>query len=96
MEKQTKEKAIREAVKKCSYKEICEEQKYQCNLGIQHQKDKEVKWLQSVLDTKHIEEGSRWIIEGRLKQFTSQTKQKSENISPPKPKGMGIRNVKLI
>ena len=31
--KQTKEKAIREAVKKCSYKEICEEQKYQFNLS---------------------------------------------------------------
>ena len=30
-------------------------------------KKKEVKWLQSILDTKHIEENSRWIIEGRLR-----------------------------
>ena len=28
--------------------------------------DTEIKWLQSVLDTKHINEDSRWIIEGRI------------------------------
>ena len=43
-------------------------------IALQEREKKEIKWLQSILDTKHINEDSRWIIEGRiskLKEFVS-------------------------
>ena len=34
--------------------------------AIQLVKYEEIKWLQSILDTKHISNDNRWIIEGRI------------------------------
>ncbi len=39
---------------------------HQINLELKEREQEEIKWLQSVLDTKHINEDSRWIIEGRI------------------------------
>jgi hypothetical protein len=38
----------------------------------------EIKWLKSVLDTRHIAETSRWIIEGRISKLEKQRSRENE------------------
>jgi hypothetical protein len=35
-------------------------------IALQEREKEEIKWLQSVLDTRHLHEDSKWIIEGRI------------------------------
>jgi len=60
---------------KCSIHDILYSKYEGMRFAVHQMLKQEIKWLQSVLDTNHLMEEDRWIIEGRLSKLQDEIKE---------------------